>query len=167
MPQKVTYLPLSMQRIKSKFSPTKMKKSFKKSTSGLVIKFGTVCLIMIFGCYTPSAELSKYEDADILAKKIFGNGYEIDNNKSGTLILCYKVDKKKSQPHTSVEYFVYNMNTKEIIFEEKLYDTDIKWLDDNNIEIRTTPEVISGDDDITVYILNVLTKEKQKTNLIN
>jgi len=59
------------------------------------------------------------------------------------------------------------MSTKEIIFEEKLNDADIKWLDDYNIEIRITPEVISGDDDITVFIFNVLTKEKQKTNLIN
>ena len=144
-----------------------MKKTSKKSISNLIIKIGAVCLIMIFGCYTASSELSKYEDADILAKKKFGNDYEIDKNKSGTLILCYKEDKKKNQPHTSVEYFVYNMSTKEIIFEEKLNDADIKWLDDYNIEIRITPEVISGDDDITVFIFNVLTKEKQKTNLIN
>ena len=144
-----------------------MKKTSKKSTSDLIIKISTIYLIMIYGCCTPSLELSDYKQAESLAKEKYGTGFEIVKNEQGTLILCYKIDKKKRQPHTSVEYFVYDMNTKEIVFEEKLYDADIKWLDAHNIEIRITPEVISSDDDVTVFILNVLTKEKQKSNFNN
>ena len=144
-----------------------MKKISWKSISYVIIKIGAVCLIMIYGCCTPSLELSDYKQAESLAKEKYGTDFAIVKNELGTLILCYKEDKKKSQPHTSVEYFVYDLNKKEIIFEEKLNDADIKWLDDHSIEIRITPEVISGDDDITVFILNVLTKEKQKLNFNN
>ena len=41
----------------------------------------------------------------------------------------------------------------------------LKWIDDHNIEIRINPEIISSDDNVPIFILNVLTKEKQKSNL--
>ena len=144
-----------------------MKKTSKKSTSDLIIKISTIYLIMIYGCCTPSLELSDYKQAESLAKEKYGTGFEIVKNEHEAMMLCYKEDKKRSQPHSTLSYFVYDLNKKEIIFEEKLFDADIKWLDAHNIEIRITPEVISSDDDVTVFILNVLTKEKQKSNFNN
>ena len=122
---------------------------------------------MIYGCCAPSTDLSKYENAEILAKDRFSADYEVVKNESESFILCYKKDEKKHQPHSTLNYFVYDVNKNKIVFEEKLIDSDIKWLDDHNIEIRIIPEVVSGDDDVTVFILNVLTKEKQKSNFIN
>ena len=98
---------------------------------------------MINGCCAPSTELTKFENVEILAKEKLGNGYLLVENESRTFMLCYKIENKKSQPHSSIHYFVYDLNNKEIIFEEKLLDAEIKWVDDNNIEIRINPEIIS------------------------
>lgn len=144
-----------------------MKESLKKISSDILFKLSIILLIMIYGCCAPSTDLSKYENAEILAKERFCAGYEVAKNESDTFILFYKKDEKKNQPHTFLNYFIYNVNKNEIVYEEKIYDAEIKWLDDQNIEIRINPEIISSDEDVTVFILNVLTKEKQKTNFIN
>jgi len=122
---------------------------------------------MTYGCCAPSADITKFENAEILSKEKLGNGYLLVENDSKTFMLCYKIEEKKNQPHSSLSYFVYDMKSQRIVLEENLFDAEIKWLNDHNIEIRINPEIISADDDVTVFILNVLTKEKQKLNLIN
>lgn len=144
-----------------------MKKTSKKSISDLIIKISTVCLIMIYGHCAPSKELASYKSAEVLAQEKFGDEYNLAENENGKFILCYKIREDKNRLHSSLHYFVYEASQNGIIFEEKLNDSKIKWLDDQNLEITITPEVISGDDDITVFILNVLTKEKRKSNFKN
>jgi hypothetical protein len=122
---------------------------------------------MIYGHCAPSKELASYKSAEVLAKEKFGDEYNLAENKNGKFILCYKIREDKNRLHSSLHYFVYEASQNGIIFEEKLNDSKIKWLDDQNLEITITPEVISGDDDITVFILNVLTKEKRKSNFNN
>ena len=63
-----------------------------------------------------------------------------------------------------LEYFVYDLNKKDIIFDEKINDADVKWYDENNLEIRITPEIISTDDETNVFLLNILSGKKQKLN---
>lgn len=140
-----------------------MKVLHRKIIEYLIIKFMIIFLIVIYGCCSTSKEISSYDIAETLAVKKFGSSYEIVKNESDTFILYYKNDERKNHPHKLVEYFVYDLKRKEIIFEEKLFDADIEWIDDQNIEIRINPEVIS-DDEANVFILNVLTKQKSKSN---
>jgi len=49
---------------------------------------------MTCGCCAPSADISRYESADILAKQKFGNAYLLVENESKTFVLCYKMDEK-------------------------------------------------------------------------
>lgn len=135
----------------------------KKICSDILLKLSVIIIIGIYGCCPPPADLWKYESAEILAKKRFGTDYIVAKNESDTFILYFKNDERKNHPHKLVEYFVYDLKRKEIIFEEKLFDADIEWIDDQNIEIRINPEVIS-DDEANVFILNVLTKQKSKSN---
>jgi hypothetical protein len=144
-----------------------MKINNKRFTTDLIIKISIVCLILINGRCTPSLELTGFESAVILAEEKFGDEYNFVENQNGKFILCYKIWEDKNQLHSSLHYFVYEAYQNEIIYEEKLNDSKIKWLDDQNLEITNTPEVISGDDNITVFILNVLTKEKRKSNFNN
>ena len=81
---------------------------------------------MINGCCTPSADLTKFENVEMLAKEKLGNSYLLVENESRTFMLCYKIESKKIQPHSSTHYFVYDLNNKGIIFEEKLLDAEIK-----------------------------------------
>jgi hypothetical protein len=112
-------------------------------------------------------ELIDYEVVMESAKEKLGENYSIEKNISGTRYLVYSVDENKSKLHTQLHYFVYENTAKKIVYEEKLIDASVKWLDEDNIEIIFTPEIISGDEDENVYILNVITKEKQKKNFSN
>jgi hypothetical protein len=144
-----------------------MKINTKRFTTDLIIKISIVCLILINGCCATSLELSGFERAAVLAKEKFGDEYNLVENQDGKFILCYKIREDKNQLHSSLHYFVYEASQNGIIFKEKLNDSKIKWIDDQNLEITITPEVISGDDDIKVFILNVHSKEKQKSNFTN
>ena len=109
-------------------------------------------------------EITQDKVAEKIATEKFGSGFRMIQNKSETFILCLKSEEKKNHPHTSVEYFVYDVDKEEISFSEKLLDAEIGWFDDHNLEIRIKPEIITGDNDITVYLLNVITKVKSKSN---
>ena len=99
----------------------------------------------------------------MVAKERFGDNYQFINNESNTFILCFEKDVKKNNPHISLHYFVYDLCKEKIVAEEKLIDAEINWLDDSNLEIRITPEVIS-EDEISIFRLNVLTGKKVKSN---
>ncbi len=140
-----------------------MKVLQKKTIGYLIIKFMIIFLIMIYGCCSTSKEFSSYEIAETLAVKKFGSSFEMVKNEFNTFILCYKIDERKNHPHKSLEYFVFDLNQKEIIYEEKILDAEINWLDNYNLEIKINPEIIS-DDEPVIFILNVLTKQKSKSN---
>jgi hypothetical protein len=104
--------------------------------------------------------IKDYEAAESLATEKLGNSFTRSANESSTFLLYYKKEEKKNHPHTTLSYFVYSLEKEEIVFEEKLFDTEVRWIDDQNIEIQIKPEVISSDDETTKYFINVFTKEK-------
>ena len=108
-----------------------------------------------------------YKAAENLAKEKFVENFVVEKNNTGSLFLCFKVREAKNQLHTLLHYFIYEAKSQQIILEEKINDAAVKWFDEQNIEIKLTPEIISSDDDETTFILNVITKEKQKRNFIN
>lgn len=124
-------------------------------------------IIMIYGCCAASSEIIDYKAAEKLAKEKFGENFMVEKNNSGALFLCYKTDETKNQLHTILHYFIYDVKSGSIILQEKLNDAAVRWVDEHNIEIKLTPEIISGDEDETGFIFNVITKEKQKRNFIN
>lgn len=144
-----------------------MKKNILKSISYLPIFVYLATIILIAGCCSKSLELTDYEVVMDIAKEKLGKNYFIEKNRSGTCYLVYRADENKSKLHTQLHYFVYENTTKKIVYEEKLIDASVKWFDEDNIEIIFTPEIISGDEDENVYILNVITKEKQRKNFSN
>lgn len=155
---------LSVSYIKSILALQHNKKKLHRIVTYLQIIAAISILILIYGCCAASADVSKYENVQILAKQKYERDYFIIENEPGTFVLCYKKYEKKNQPHTLLEYFVYDLNKKEIIFDEKINDADVKWYDENNLEIRITPEIISSDDETYVFLLNILSGKKQKLN---
>jgi hypothetical protein len=119
---------------------------------------------LISGCCAASKDVTKYKSAEKLATEKFGSGHKLIKNKSESFILCLKSEEKQNQPHTSVEYFVYDLDKEEIIFSETLLDAEVGWFDDHNLEIKINPETISDDNGVKMYLLNVITKVKRKSN---
>ena len=108
-----------------------------------------------------------YKAAENLAKEKFGENFIVEKNNTGSFFLCYKNREAKNQLHTLLHYFIYEVKSQKIIYEEKINNAAVKWFDEHHVEILVNPEIISGDDDETTFILNVITKEKQKRNFIN
>lgn len=135
-----------------------------KNFSYIAVKLTIVCLILISGCCAASKEIAKDKNVQKLAAEKFDSGYKLIKNNSSSFILCLKSKEKQNQPHTSVEYFVYDLDKEEIIFSETLLDAEVGWFDDHNLEIKINPETISDDNDVTMYLLNVITKVKRKSN---
>lgn len=130
-----------------------------------LIKISTLhILILINGCFALQPGRSDYELVYKLAKEKFIADYEILPNDLGTFILCSKVNKKEDHLHFYTEYFVFDVNKKEIIFEEKVIDSQVYWLDRENLEIIYTSEIIYGDENLLKFVLNLHTKEKRKLN---
>ena len=123
--------------------------------------------ITIYGCCAASSELMDYKAAEKLAKEKFGENFVVQKNNSGALFLCYKTEETRNQLHTMLHYFIYDVKSGSIIHQEKLNDASVRWFDEQNIEIKLTPEIIIGDEDETGFIFNVITKEKQKIIFIN
>lgn len=107
-------------------------------------------------------EITQDKNVEKQATEKFGSGYKLIKNKSETFILCLKPEEKKNHPHTSVEYFVYDLDKGEIILSETLLDAEVSWFDDYNLEIKINPETISDDNEVNMYLLNVITKVKRK-----
>jgi hypothetical protein len=122
---------------------------------------------MIYGCCAASSEIMDYEAAENLAIEKLGENFVVEKNNSGSLFICYKIEETRNRLHILMHYFIYDVKSGRIIHEEKINDAAVKWFDEHNIEIKLTPEIISGDEDETGFIFNVITKEKQKRNFIN
>lgn len=163
----VTLLYLSHEIIKSKFHQQLNVKFLKNPIAYLQRLFNFFLIIVIYGCCAASSEIMHYNAAENLAKEKFGENFVIEKNNTGSLFLCFKVREAKNQLHTLLHYFIYEAKSQRIIIEEKINDAAVKWFDEHNIKITLTPEIISGDEDETTYILNVITKEIQKRNFIN
>lgn len=163
----VTLLNLSILLIKCKLPKNKMIYNLKILQYDLRIMISLIFLIMIYGCCTPSTELSHYKNAEHIGKEKLGDDFEMIKNNAGSFVLFRKMGIKKNHPHTSINYFVYDLKNGAVIFEENLVDSEVNWLDETHLYIKSNPEIISGDEDINSFILNILTKEKIKSDINN
>lgn len=118
-------------------------------------------LILISGCCGKHTEISDYEKVEILAKDKFVQDYEILLNQEKSLLLCRKIYNRKDELHFTIEYFIFDIQKEKVILEEQIIDAHVNWFDNENIELNYTPEIISGDEDIQRFIINVRTKEKK------
>ncbi len=118
-------------------------------------------MLLTSGCCAKHTEISKYEKAEILAKDKFVQDYEILPNDEKSFLLCRKVSNRKDELHFTVEYFIFDCQKEKVILEERIIDARVNWFDNENIEVIYTPEIISGDEDIQRFIINVRTKEKK------
>lgn len=101
----------------------------------------------------------------ILAKEKLGDDVIYTPNKSQSYVLCVKETKGNNrQPSSIIKFFVYDLEEAKIIYEENLSAGYVKWYNDNQIEMYSTPGVMvegtTRNDYTTIY--NVISRKSVK-----
>ena len=68
----------------------------------------------------------------------FGKQYTSIHNANKNYVICQKLLKSSSKPIIlpPLEFFIYDMDKDTIIFTDNLPNGNVKWLDQNEIEVR-------------------------------
>ena len=100
-----------------------------------------------------------------LAKKKFGDVAEMDFllNKTKTFVVCTGAkDTYIKNPYNGLKFFIYDIEAKEIIFEDKLAGGTVEWVSGTEVKVKWTPtkEKDALKPEKTSYIYDVKNKKK-------
>ncbi|NWF88706.1 MAG: hypothetical protein HXY50_04500 [Ignavibacteriaceae bacterium] len=132
-----------------------------KLTINYKIIFIIIQLFFLIGCCAKSPEIFSSGDGEKLAAEKFGKDYSAIKNSTGNYVLYFKDEVNKNDPHFQLFYFVFDLKKESIVLTDTLQDAKIKWLDDDHLEIRISPEIISDETEAKYYKLNVQKNVKQ------
>jgi len=113
------------------------------------------CTLMITSCSsakqeTPSSDGDAYKK---IASEKFGSGVDYLFNSSKTYVVCLKKSKPTSDlPQSKIDFLVFDLGKEEIIYENKLEGGEIRWMDNEKIEVKITPGIVSGDENPNEFI---------------
>ena len=124
--------------------------------------------ILVSACSSKEAS-GKLQDNIPAYKKIaeekFNNNYIISFNNDSTYLIAYYFPKnivKKLNP--PLIFFVYDTNSKKVIFEDNLTNGKIEWINNRQLKVSTIPEIVTGDDEknkeMFGYVYDVYTRKK-------
>ena len=99
------------------------------------------------------------------ADEKFGDQYSIHYNRDSSYAIVKKQTKaRKNEVFLSTSFFIYEMNEQNIIYQQVIHRGDVKWYDENLVEINSIPGIIKGDESTnTKTYYDVLSKKKLKT----
>jgi hypothetical protein len=101
-----------------------------------------------------SCSMREVEKGDIrkagyesLAVQKYGQGVEFIQNSSGTTVLCVKRSKPTQlNPQQKIEFFVYDVKAKHLLFEDSISNGSVGWSDDFSIVVTIVPGTVRDDD---------------------
>jgi len=99
-----------------------------------------------------------------IALKRYGNKVEFLYNKNKDYVLCKKrIDKNNLNPNVLLDFFVYNIIAHEIVYEDKIPNGQIEWLDNLHLIIRQQKGIINSTTDkgYIEYRYNIVSGRKQ------
>lgn len=136
----------------------------KRTSSILIMAF----FFFLFGCHTSKTDVQKSVDSQdykSIAIQKYGHNIEYILNSLKTHVICLKRNKPTPQiPQHQISFFIYDLEDKQIIFEESSIDAEVKWKNDHQVQVKITPGIVSGDEtpeDFT-YIYDVRLGKKIK-----
>ena len=114
--------------------------------------FILVVLFISAGCKGKEKAARRQADDNVMLNetisKKFGEngGVELIYNKDSSLILCKKTSKiTPREPMQSVHFLVYNTADQSVIFEDKLKNARVDWLDNQRLRVVKIAEMIRSD----------------------
>ena len=114
--------------------------------------FILVILFLSAGCKGKEKAARRQADDSVflnetISKKFGENGgVELIYNKDSSLILCKKISKiTPGEPMQSVHFLVYHTADQSVIFEDKLKNARVDWLDNQRLRVVKIAEMIRSD----------------------
>jgi len=126
-----------------------------------------ICLFTI-ACNSSKMDSPKKSDSEMfksIASEKYGKSIEFLYNNSKTHVVCLKKIKPTPQMfQNQISFFIYDLEKDEIIFEKSSIDAEVKWKNDDQVEVKITPGIVSGDEteDDFIYLYDVRSRKKIK-----
>ena len=81
-----------------------------------------------------------------LAEQKYGRGVDFFLNSSGTAVLCVRRTKPAQlQPQQQVSFFVFDIRTESVLYEDNVPNGSVKWRDDTSVVVLVTPGIVRDD----------------------
>ncbi len=131
-----------------------------------------LCLVII-GCKAKKAQLKEHEcetSLEKLAQAKLGDSYSIGWNENNDYALVWKeLKSRQNDAFPSVQFFVYEKETDEIIYESIESRAKVKWENEYILMVSSYPGIVqSGSNDgVLVYRYNVQSKKKYTGGIFN
>jgi len=98
-----------------------------------------------------------------IASEKYQEPSEFKFNAEKTHVLC--VAKQAQNRRPSLRFFIYDLNSNRIIWEDSQPGGKIKWLNSHQIEVQTHPGIVHGNEEksgLTGYVYDLKLKRKIK-----
>lgn len=125
-----------------------------------------ICAVVFSSCSSNSEnqneETGKYAYV-MLAKEKYSGDINYLSNKERTFVICVKRNKTNSvTPHSTINFFVYDIRSGNIIYEEERISAEVGWKDNTGVQVSIIPEIINEDDppNKNDFIFDVKLKKK-------
>lgn len=113
--------------------------------------------------------METHKSYEILAQLKYNNQVKYIFNRDTTHVLCISTQMPKANiPKTLVplRFFVYDLNSHEVIFEDALENGRVDWESNNQIKVSIIPETVkSNQPTATGYTYHVLSRKKQSVQV--
>ncbi len=100
-----------------------------------------------------------------IAEEKFNEDYKVESNKDSTYFIIYYSPKSKIKAlNPPLKFFVYSINSRQIIFQDNLSNGKVEWQNNDQFTVSTIPEIVKGGDEknkqIFGYTFDVIKKRK-------
>jgi len=122
-------------------------------------------LSVVISCQPSGKSEVQNTSIESFAKKRYTDNIHYLNNKNSTYTLCYSQKVKTAlTPYPPLQFFVFDNQTQELIFEDNIARGSIKWIGKYKFEVTLIPGIVSIDQENnpTKYIYDVQLKKKTK-----
>jgi len=136
------------------------------------ISFYLCILLVLCGCI-PNKKLSQKDTSNSkmtyqqIAQKKFGEKVEYKLNPNKSYALCKKmIPEPILNPNQLIEFFIYDIQKEEIIYEDKIANAKISWHNNTQLLITKQKGYITNPTDTGkwTYIFDLQSKQKITPN---
>jgi hypothetical protein len=115
-----------------------------------------------FGCASYRADGG---GAETITKRWFSQNCECSSNSTGKVTVCTQRDKvQPGNPSQPIRFFVYDEESKQVVFEDSLDNGVLRWIDDHRFEVEVIPEVISDGERRRGYVYDITSHQRIPLN---
>ena len=133
----------------------------------------SMAILMLISCGSSkreSARLTRNEAYKVVAVRKFKAPIRYIYNDTKSHVLCFNQAKASTRnPFPSLSFFIYDLKSEKVIYEETLDNGSVLWLNENRVQITVIPGVITSahKKEDTIYIYDLKTGQREKLTRMN